>query len=53
MHLLEGGFDIRTVQEFLGHNDVENNGIRAEMIPDSQAFYTALNAVLRVLYGYI
>lgn len=33
--------------------NVENNGIRPEMIPDSQASYTALNAVLRVLYGYI
>ena len=33
--------------------DVENNGIRPEMTPDSQASYAALNAVLRVLYGYI
>ncbi len=33
--------------------NVENNAIRPEMIPDSRASYTALNAVLRVLYGYI
>ena len=33
--------------------DVENNAIRPEMMPYSPASYTALNAVLRVLYGYI
>lgn len=33
--------------------DVENIAIRPEMMPYSPASYTALNAVLRVLYGYI
>ena len=33
--------------------DVENNAIRPELMPYSPAAYTALNAVFRVLYGYI
>lgn len=33
--------------------DVENIAIRPEMMPYSPASYTALNAVLRVFYGYI
>lgn len=33
--------------------NVENIAIRPEMMPYSPASYTALNAVLRVLYGYI
>jgi site-specific recombinase XerD len=43
-YLLDGGYDIRTIQELLGHNDVKR-------MPDSPASYTAVDAIFLFLYG--
>ena len=35
-HLLEGGYDIPTVQELLGHEDVRTTGVIGTVCPDRQ-----------------